>query len=99
MQTSPPPSSPDIAQPPRRLRSLLAQHRRAQGRRGFGEEPAGPRLEAARPKLSLASKVLHPSGFNAGMRPTLHTCEKASQALCLSYAVASVLLIRCKPVA
>ena len=96
MQTSPPPSSPDIARPPRRLRSLLAQRRRAPGRRGFGEELARPRLEAACPELSLAAKVLHLSGFNAEVWPTLHTCERASQALYLARARASVLQTRCE---
>ena len=96
MQTSPSPSSPDIARPPRRLRSLLAQHRRAPGRRGFGEEAAGPRLKAALPELSLAPKVLHPSGLITGVPPTFHTCEQALQVLYLARVRASGLQTRCE---
>ena len=73
MQTSPPPSSPDIARPPRRLRSLLAQRRRAPGRRSIWEEPAGPGLKAAWPELSLAAKVPNVSVFNAGPHLTIST--------------------------
>ena len=96
MQTSPPPSSPDIARPPRRMRSMLQQRRRAPGRRGFEDETAGPRLEAALPEPSLAAKVFRPSGYKAGVRPTLHTCKQALQALYLARARASVLQTSCE---